>query len=667
MKDLLFQPITINGMVVKNRITMPAMHTNMSSDFYVTDKMTAFYAERAKGGVGMITVGYATVDGLAGAPLCLGAHDDRYIPGLRQLAEAIQNNGAKALVQINHGGRYVQSQAIGGQQPVAPSAIASRLTGEVPREMTREDIKVVISSFAAAARRVKKAGYDGVEVLCGTGYLISEFLSPLTNQRSDEYGGSLENRIRFGCEIISAIRQEVGPDYPLLARINGNDFMPHGNSAQDLQEFAQALEAVGVDALSVNVGWHEARVPQIITSVPRAAFAYLALGIRQAVNIPVIAGHRINDPDSARELIANGQCDMVAMARSLIADPQLPTKAALGQEERIRHCVACGQGCFDHVFKRKSIECLCNPLAGHETETPIAVAPQTRKVMVVGGGATGLSAALAAYDAGHEVTLFEQRDHLGGQLLLAGLPPGREEFVVLADDLAREVALKSIKVVLNKRVDEMLLQTENPDFVVLATGGVPITPPIKGVDLPHVVQAWDVLQESAGTGHKVIVIGGGAVGVETAQFLAEKGTISGESLKFLLVNQAETPERLRDLAIHGSKEVTLIEMIDKVGKDIGLTTRWAMMQDLSIYGVDVRTRAKALRITTSGVVIEQDGKEGELQCDTVVLAAGTSPQASLVQKLEKLGIPYIVAGDAQRVGLAFDAIHSGYAAGKNVA
>ncbi len=666
MKDPLFEPIKINQLELKNRIYLPAMHMNMARDFEVTDQLIDFYAERARGGVGIITVGYATVDELSGNSTNIGAHQDKFIPGLQRLAQAIQSNGARAAVQINHAGRYNFSFFLDGKQAVAPSAVPSRMTRETPRELAIDEIKQVIDHFAQAAGRVKKAGYDAVEVLSGTGYLISEFLSPLTNQRQDEYGGSFDNRMRFGLEVMQAIRQEVGDDFALIVRMNGNDFMPGGNGRTDLQAYAKRLVAVGVDALNINVGWHEARVPQIVTSVPRGVFGYLAKGIKELVNVPVISGHRINDPAPAREMIADGLCDMVAMGRPLIADPYLPEKARSGREADIVHCIACAQGCFDNLFKLKPVECLCNPKAGREVESAIEKTTTPQKVMVVGGGAAGMSAALAAREKGHDVTLYEKGDRLGGQLYLAAAPPGREEFAELARDLAHQVALSAIKVVLKKDVDQSLIEKEKPDTIILAAGAVPIKPPIPGTDLPHVVQAWDVLQEKVTTGKRVVVIGGGAVGVETALYLAEKGTLSAAALKFLLVNRAEDPEVLYELATRGTKNIVVLEMIAKMGKDIGKTTRWGILQDLARNGIQTRAATKALEITATAVKVEIDGNIEEIPADTVILAAGAEPYNPLAEVIEQKGIPYEVVGDAGQVAMAFDAVHQGYNAGRRI-
>jgi len=666
MQDPLFSPIDIGGMTVKNRIYMPAMHLNMADDYQVTERMIAFYAARAEGGVGMIAVGFATVDELSGSPLNIGAHDDRFIPGLQKLSTAVNAHGARSVLQLNHAGRYNFSFLTGGRQPVAPSPLASRLTKETPRELSVPEIEQIVAAFAAAAARARAAGFDAVEVLSGTGYLISEFLSPLTNQRSDQYGGSKANRMRFGLSVVSAVKEALGDKLPLIVRMNGNDFMPGGQGRQALLDWARKLDENGVDALCINVGWHEARVPQIVASVPRGIFAYLAGGIRREVNVPVIASHRINDPMLARELIADDLCDMVAMGRPLIADPRLPEKAGTGREAEIVHCIACAQGCFDHIFKGRPVACLCNPKAGYETERTVAKAHHPRKVMVIGGGAAGMSAALAARERGHDVALYEKTEQLGGQLHLAAAPPGRAEFAVLARDLAFQTALNGVRVLLNQTVDEALLKKERPDAVVLATGALPLVPPVGGVDLPHVVQAWDVLQNRVYTGKRVVVIGGGAVGVETALFLADKGTLSADAVKFLLVNQAESSDDLYRMATTGTKKIVLVEMMKRVGKDIGLSTRWGLMQDLKRFGVKTLTATKALHITETAVVVETDAKTEKIPADSVVLAMGAASHSPLLPVLQKLGIPFTVAGDAGKVGLAFDAVHGGFAAGSDL-
>jgi 2,4-dienoyl-CoA reductase (NADPH2) len=637
--DPLFQPIRVGRLTLANRIVMPAMHLHMARDGDVTDRLLAFYAERARGGAGLVTVGYATVDDRSGTPAHLGAHRDAYVPGLASLAGAIHAGGARAAVQLNHAGRYAHSSHLRGRTPVAPSPLASRLTGEVPHALAREEIAEIVASFAAAAGRVKQAGFDAVEILCGTGYLVSEFLSPVTNERTDEYGGALEHRMRFGLEVVRAVRAAVGPGFPVLGRVNGHEGMPGGTTREELLEFAARLAGEGLDMLGVNVGWHESRMPQLTGEVPRGAFAHLARAVKERVAVPVAASHRINDPGVARALLACGACDLVAMGRALIADPHLPAKARSGRDADVVHCVACGQGCFDRVLAMKPVECLCNPLAGHERDRAPIPAPRFLRVLVAGGGAAGMTAAVAAADRGHDVVLYEASRRLGGQLHLAGAPPGREEFAVLAGDLARQLALRGVRIVLGRAVDEGVLEQERPGAVVIATGGAPIAPPIPGAGLPHVVQAWDVLAGRARAGKQVVVVGGGAAGVETALFLAEQDAARG---------------------------IVVVEQAREIGRNLGRTTRWTMLADLDRRGVVGRTGARVLEIGEESIRIDVDGREEELPAQTVVLAVGTRPLDGLGLAALARGIPCHAAGDAAGVGTALDAVHQGFLAGASV-
>lgn len=664
MKDPIFNPIKINKLEIKNRICMPAMHLNMAENFLVTDTLVDFYSERARGGAGLIVVGFATVDDLSGGTTNIGAHKDEHIPGLARLATAIKENGACCAVQINQAGKNSHPMLIDGKTPVAPSAVLSPLTREIPREMETEEVPLFIDNFAQAALRVKKAGFDAVEVLAGTGYLISSFLSPLTNLRTDEWGGSFENRMKFGIETIKAVRAIVGDDYPIIVRMNGNDLMPSGVGREQLQVFAQKLVDAGTNAISINVGWHEAKTPQIVTSVPRGAYAYLAKGMKEKLHVPVFAGHRVHNAETARRLISDDMCDMVAMGRALITDPQMPNKVQQGKEHEVVHCIACAQGCFDRLFILQKIGCLCNPRAGREEECKIEKASKAKKVMVIGGGAAGMSAALAAHERGHDVTIYESSDILGGQLYVAAAPPGRGEFAGLAQDLARQVETKNITVKYGQSVDESLLKSEKPDHVILSTGAKPLELPIPGVESANVFQSWDVLTDKVITGKKVVVIGGGAVGVEVALHLAEKGTLSGEELKFLFVNKVETPEDLYKMVTQGSKEVVVIEMLKKVGKDIGRSTRWVMMQDLGRYGVTTKTDTKALEITDQGVKIENEDGTRLIEADSVVIAAGSVSVNILQPILDSKGISFDVVGDANQIGLAYNAIYDGFEAGR---
>ncbi len=664
MEDILFTQVTVNKLTLKNRIYMLPMWLGLCKNHEIGQKAIDFYEERAKGGAAMIAGGFATVNTLAQGA-AYGGHDDRFLSGLSAFAGAIKQHDCVAVMQINHAG----SNAFlpDGIKPVSASDVPG-MPRIIPEPLTPEGIRQTVADFGETADRMKQAGFDAVEILAATGYLISQFLSPISNKRTDDYGGPLENRMRFGIEVARSVRDAVGPDYPVIVRINGHEFMKGGLTRDDSKVFAKKLvEEGGMDCVNVNVGWHQAYVPQITANVPRGVWGYLSRGIRETVNVPVVASHRIPDPETGRRLLTDHICDIVGMGRSLISDPYLPEKARMGEEDRIVTCIGCAQGCFDAISQMREVTCLCNPRVGRERATAVKIAPKKKQVMIVGGGAAGINAALSAAEQGHLVSLYESSDRLGGQLHLAGAPPGREEFVVFADVLARQVEKSPVKVHLNTEVTPELIEAETPDAVVVATGAVPAVPPIAGADMPHVVQAWDVLAGKVITGERVVVVGGGAVGVETALFLAEKGTLTGDMLKFLMVNRAEDFEELYQLAITGTKKVTLVEMIDKLGRDIGPTTRWGMLKDVRRSGIVVKTSTTALEIISEGIRVAVDGGEAELiLADTIVLASGATPYNPFGTYLEKSGIPCQVAGDALQIARAMEAVQQGFDAGRAI-
>jgi 2,4-dienoyl-CoA reductase (NADPH2) len=662
----LFSPIQINGMQLKNRIVMTAMHLGYTPQGEVTDQLVEFYAERARGGAGLIIVGGCPIDEYGGMVGMIGLSHDGFIPGLERLTRTVKQGGAKIAAQLYQAGRYTHSTMIGGRKPFSSSAVRSKLTGETPRALESEEIPRVQDRFAEAAARAQKAGFDAAEILGSAGYLICQFLSPITNLRDDRYGGSLENRMRFGLEVVEKVRKAVGPHYPILLRLAGNDFMDGGHTNKEARIFASEAEKAGVDLFNVTGGWHETRVPQLSMHVPHKAFSYLAQGIKSAVGTPVIASNRINDPRHGEEILRNGEADMVTIARGLLADPELPNKARDGKTHVIYHCVACNQGCFDRIFQLRPVTCLVNPRAGQERETRITPASRVKKVLVIGGGPAGMKAACTAAERGHEVLLVEKGDSLGGQLLLNEPIPGRQEIVTAARDLENNLRALPVKVLLSTEVDASFIRERGVDVVVLATGASPFLPDMPGIQSEKVVTAWDVLSGKARPGKRVVVVGGNAVGLETALYLAAQGTITPETLYFLLINRAESMETVETLLNRGNKEVTVVEMTKKAGLDIGSSTRWTVMAELRRLGVKIMPGAKAVEISKQGVEIEKDGSRDLLPADTVVIAAGSRPENKLAEELEGLVPEIHIVGDALSPRNALEAIREGLLAGLRI-
>ena len=662
----LFSPIKIKRMELKNRIVMPAMHLGYTPEGEVTDRLLDFYTARARGGVGFIIVGGCPIDEHGGMASMLSITDDRYIPGLGRLTREVRSEGARVAAQLYQGGRYTHSSMIGGKKPFSASAVRSRLTGETPRALEPDEIPAVQAKFAEAAVRAQEAGFDAVEILGSAGYLISQFLSPLTNLREDRYGGTIENRMRFGLEVVELVREAVGADYPVLMRIAGNEFMEGGNTNREARRFAAELEKVGVDLFNVTGGWHETRVPQLSTFVPRKGFTYLAQGVKSAVSVPVLASNRINDPRLGEEIIRDGEADLVAMARGLLADPDLPNKAREGNTGRIYHCVACNQGCFDRIFRNQPAACLVNPIAGMEKEMAVQPAARSKKVLVVGGGPAGMKAACTAAERGHRVILVEKGNDLGGQLLLNAGIPGRQEMVTGAKDLISNLKTLNVEVEVGREVDKRFIEEMMPDVLVLATGARPSIPDIEGIENKEVVLAWDVLSGKAGVGREVVIVGGNAVGLETALYLANRGTISPEVLHFLVANRAETGETLEELVNNGSKKITVVEVLGKAGRDIGSSTRWTVMAELRRLGVTVITSARVVKINADGVRIEKEKGKDFLSADSVVIAAGAKSENALSRAVRSLVPEVYTVGDAREPRNALEAIKEGFLAGSRI-
>jgi len=664
MFPALFEPIRIGPMEIPNRILMPAMGTMFSLDQKLNEKHCRFYERRAEGGAGVIVIGPVGVDFIGSGGIMLSLQDDAYIPAFRALAGRVRAQGSRAMVQLFHAGRYSFSMFLKGAEPVAPSAVRSRYTGEVPREMTLEDIEQVQAAFAAAAARAREAGLDGVELIGSAGYLISQFLSPVTNRRADAYGGSFENRARFPVETIRRVRAAVGDDFAVTIRVAGNDFVQGGNSNQEQARYCRLFQEAGVDAINVTGGWHEAFVSQLTMEVPRGGYAYLAAGIRRAVGVPVVASNRITDPFTAESILREGNADMVALGRVLVADPDWPRKAREGRPEEIRPCVGCMQGCMDRIFQGNPLCCLVNPEAGLEEEREIRPASRPKRVMVVGAGPAGMEAARVAALAGHRVELYEQAPRIGGQVLLAGTPPGRQEFLSFVDYYRVVLPKAGVKVRTGATVDAQTVREAAPEALIVAEGAGPIVPRIPGVDLPFVITSWDFLRGRAPLGRRVAVIGGGAVGLETALLVAKIGTLTAAQLEFLMFHRAETDETLHELLHRGSKEVTVFEMLARAGQDVGKSSRWVLMKELGDRHVTVRTQTRVEAIEPDGSVVTSSEGEGTRRepFDTVILAVGSAPRHELSEALRKEGIPFQTVGDCNSPRKILDAVHEGYLA-----
>ncbi|MFZ5570033.1 MAG: FAD-dependent oxidoreductase [Thermodesulfobacteriota bacterium] len=658
----LFSPIRINRLEIKNRIAYPALGLLYSHDRALNDRYYHYFREKAAGGAGIVTVGPVGVDFIGSGWLVLSLAEDQAVAAFRKLTDIIRSEGASPWVQLFHAGAYSHPILINGETPMGPSPIYSNYSKTTPREMTGEDIQGVRTAFALAALRAKEAGFDGVEVIASGGYLLTQFLSPLRNQRTDEYGGSFENRLRFPRQVIEDLRGAVGPDYPIGVRMAGNDFVPGSNTDAETPLIAKAYEHAGVNVINVTGGWHETRVPQLPMELPRSAYAYLALNIKKVVSVPVMASNRIADPETAEKILRNGYADMVNLGRVLIADPEWPRKAFEGRAHEIRPCVACSQGCTDQVFSGLPVFCAGNPRAGFEGDRNIVKTQNPKRVMVIGAGAAGLEAAVTAAKAGHHVELYEKSTDIGGQLWLAGAPPHKQEILEFIRYYRAMIHKQEIPLHLNTEVDVALIRQLHPDHILVAEGAEPLMPPIEGIQDPCVLSAWQVLGSTPFLGKSVAIIGGGAVGLETALLVAARGTINPETLHFLFTYEAETVERLRELMFCGSTQVTVFEMLPKAGADVGKSTRWVLFDSLQRYGVQILTGSKVRAIRQGTVVFEKDGREEQLRFDQVIAAFGSRPVKRLSLEIEKMGIPFEVIGDCIRPGKINDAIHGGFMA-----
>ncbi|MCG8470707.1 MAG: FAD-dependent oxidoreductase [Desulfobacterales bacterium] len=662
MFDTLFSPITVNGLTLKNRIAYPSLGLLYSWDRKPNARYQNYFKEIAKGGAGIVTVGPVGVDFIGSGIAVLGLDTDEAIDEFKGITDTIRSQGASPWIQLFHAGAYSHPILINGQTPMAPSPRFSPYSKVTPREMDLNDITDVQEAYALAARRAVKAGFDGVEILASAGYLLTQFLSPLTNFREDDYGGSFDNRLRFPCDIIKACRQAVGDDVPLSIRMAGNDFVPQSNTDAETPRIAKAYQQSGIDLLNVTGGWHESKVPQLPMDLPRTGYAYLAATVRQATSVPVMASNRITTPIDAEKILNDGSCDMVNLGRVLIADPFWPTKAQEGRVDEIRPCVACSQGCTDQIFSGNPVSCVGNPRAGFEAERVIQRTEAPKTILVAGAGPSGLEAAVAAAQMGHRVHLAEATDAIGGQIPLAATPPHKSELNEFVRYYNAMIRRTGVTLSLNTPVTPEFITNLKPDHIIVAEGAIPAIPPIEGADAPGIVGAWSLLKKDRPLGRRVAVVGGGAVGLETAMHIAAKGTLTPEMLHFLMLHKGDSLENLEKRLVTGNHEVTVFEMGPKMGGDMGKSTKWIMMANLRRYGVELINGAKVTCLAEKKVSWQEGEKARDRFFDTVVLATGSRSNTHLANQLGKLGIPYTVVGDAKTPGKFDGAIHGGFLA-----
>ncbi len=620
----MLRPLDLGHITLKNRVLMGSMHTGLeeTGDW---SRVAAFYAARATAGL-IVTGGMAPNREGGVFPGAAGLFSDHDIENHRRVTDAVHAAGGRIAMQILHAGRYAY-----GADCVAPSAIKSPISPFAPRALDSDGIEKQINDIVTAALRAKQAGYDGVEVMGSEGYFLNEFLVTHTNKREDEWGGDYSNRMRLPVEVVTRIRAAVGPNFILIYRISLIDLIPNGSTWDEVALLARAIETAGATILNTGIGWHEARVPTIATSVPRAAFAHLTARLRGVVTIPVIASNRINAPEVAEDILSNGGADMVSMARPFLADPDFVTKSATGRRAEIAPCIACNQACLDHTFSGKLTSCLVNPRACHETELRYDPAPRPKTIAIVGAGAAGMMAALVAAQRGHKVTLFEQAQTLGGQLNLARRVPGKEEFDGLVAWFTGQITRAPIDLRLGHRANAADLA--GYDEVIIATGTAPRSPDIIGAD--RALSYGDVLM-GAPVGARVAVIGAGGIGFDVAEYLTTAHHNADAWRREWGVGDPATTRGGLALAQPAAplREVWLMQRkTGKLGRNLGKTTGWIHRAALESKGVHMLGGVTYHAITDQGIEIEQDGQRRLIAVDTVVICAGQVSNRSLADLL----------------------------------
>ncbi|HEX2705092.1 MAG TPA: NADPH-dependent 2,4-dienoyl-CoA reductase, partial [Candidatus Lustribacter sp.] len=608
----LLEPLDLGFTTLPNRVIMGSMHVGLEEAPDGFERMAAFYAERARGGVGLIvTGGIAPND--EGRPMPGGATLATAEEAARHtvVTAAVHAEGGRIALQILHFGRYAYHPDL-----VAPSPLQAPISPFPPRELSAADIERTIEDFARCAALAQQAGYDGVEIMGSEGYLLNEFLAARTNHRTDEWGGSYEHRMRFPVEIVRRVRERVGAEFIIIYRLSMIDLVDEGSTLAEVITLAQAVEAAGATIINSGIGWHEARIPTIATSVPRAAFTWVTARLKGAVSIPLATSNRINTPEVAERVLADGQADLVSMARPFLADPDFVRKAAAGRADRINTCIGCNQACLDHTFGGLITSCLVNPRACHETELSIDPAPVARKVAVVGAGPAGMACAATAARRGHDVTLFEGADRLGGQFNLATQIPGKEEFRETLRYFATELADAGVATRLGTRAGVADLVAGGFDVVVLATGVTPRRPDIEGVDHPKVVTYLQVLHDHVPVGRTVAVMGAGGIGFDVAEYLTQDGgSATLDPAKFYAqwgIDASYTNRGGLTQPRHAppAREVTLLQRkTEKLGAGLGRTTGWIHRAELKNRGVQMVAGVTYDLIDDAGLHISVNGRQ----------------------------------------------------------